>query len=221
MTDERLQKVSAFIDGECSSGETEHIIDQALTDDAARGAWTRYHFIGNVMRGELPRYLLRDFVGRVRNSIGPDPVVPALLARQRVWLKPVSGLAMAASVALVAIVAVRQFGETAPPAGGTPQVAAATIPTIPSIPAARATAPPLRAAVPAASQTPVRPLEMPLLLEDWHQVEELYPAATLSPASPSWSRLNRYLVNYSEQRATLGSPSMLSYVKVVGYGQEQ
>lgn len=198
MTDERLQKVSAFIDGECSSGETEHVIDHALANEAARGAWTRYHFIGNAMRGELPRYVLRDFVSRVRNTIAPEPIVLAPTARRRVWLKPVSGLAIAASVAVVAIVGVRQFGEAArSPAVGASQIAQVTSP------APIVIAQPIRSPMTA----PSPPVQTPETLE--------------LPDDRQRLRLNSYLVNYSEQRATLGSPGMLSYVKVVGYGQEQ
>ncbi len=216
MTDERLQKVSAFIDGECSSGETEHVIDHALADEAARGAWTRYHFIGNAMRGELPRYVLRDFVSRVRNTIAPEPIVLAPTARRSVWLKPVSGLAIAASVAVVAIVGVRQSGEAArSPAVGAPQITQVTGP------APIVAAQPIRSPMTAQSLMPVQTPETLELPDDQQRVEKLYPAAMIAPASPSWSRLNSYLVNYSEQRATLGSPGMLSYVKVVGYGQEQ
>jgi hypothetical protein len=35
--------------------------------------------------------------------------------------------------------------------------------------------------------------------------------------APAHSRLNSYIMNYSEQRTMMGSPGVLPYAKVVGY----
>ena len=39
--------------------------------------------------------------------------------------------------------------------------------------------------------------------------------------APARSRLNSYLMHYSEQRTMMGSPGVLPYAKVVGYTPEQ
>ncbi|MGQ0658172.1 MAG: sigma-E factor negative regulatory protein [Chromatiales bacterium] len=207
MIDEQLQKVSAFIDGECTQMEARGVIDRVLAEETARGVWTRYHFIGDAMRGELPRYRRSDFTARVQDAITREPAVLAPAVGHRKWLKPAAGLAIAASVAMVAVLGVQRLGDSPQsPAALPAQVAAVT--------------PPVLTVVAQPMQAPAQPA-ISTSVVDWPQLEELYPTTTAAAASPSWSRLNSYLVNYSEQRAMLAGPGMLPYVKVVGYEQSQ
>ncbi len=219
MTDEKLLKLSSYMDGECSEIER-RAVENGLRDIEMRASWARYHIIGQAMRGELPRCIDRRFADRVRQALSAEPTVlsPSLRRREH-WTKPLAGAAIAATVAAVAVFGVRNLGTS--PVSPTAAVATAstTLPAEAPVVIQQPLAP-ASALIGAPTQAPV------------HVVGAYGPgdaawgefgraAATDVPTPSARSRLNSYIMNYSEQRAMMGSPGVLPYVKVVGYGAEQ
>lgn len=72
MTEASRQTLSALLDGECSSSETQRAIDEILADNALRQCWERYNLIGHVIgRQPVDRKLCR-VAPRVLQSLAPE-----------------------------------------------------------------------------------------------------------------------------------------------------
>lgn len=129
MTDDINDQISAFIDDELSEQESAFLVRRFEHNPAARNRAMRYTIIGSAMRGELlqpdPDVLRR----RIAAAMAGVPQTAVVARQNQRWsvgfAKPLAGVGIAASVALVAIVGMRQLNEArfAPPPG-----AAATSP---------------------------------------------------------------------------------------------
>jgi negative regulator of sigma E activity len=125
MTEPSNDQISAFLDDELSEQESNFLVRRFERDAVARGQAARYTMIGCALRNELlapdPMILQR----RIANALRGAPVAvttplprssnaarwPARLSR------PLAGLGIAASVALVAIAGLRTLNDSsAPPA---------------------------------------------------------------------------------------------------------
>lgn len=106
MNKETLEHLSSLMDGELSR-ETGLFLTRRLSSDAAFGqTWRRYHLIRDCMRQPGGRAPVVDFSGRVRRLLADDTVSPLTETADRRWLRPVAGLAIAATVAFMAILSV-------------------------------------------------------------------------------------------------------------------
>jgi len=105
MNDEIREQLSALADDEL--GELEHplLLGRMQRDAALRECLGRYRLIGEVMRGAGASAGL-GIAQRVQEALADDaPVMVAQPRSDRFW-KPIAGIAVAASVALVAVLAV-------------------------------------------------------------------------------------------------------------------
>lgn len=99
-TNRQDEHLSALLDGETERFETRRMVDALLENAELRGRWARYHLIGETLRQEQPMLADASFSARVMERIqqeGMDQPVPERQGRR--WMRPVLGLAMAASVA--------------------------------------------------------------------------------------------------------------------------
>lgn len=105
MKDKLLEQVSALADDELDSREAEMLLQRMQRDGNLRDAWKRYHLVGEAMRGALPRATDLDLATRVAAVIGQDEesARPVFSGRMLQQLRPVAGLAVAASVAMLAV----------------------------------------------------------------------------------------------------------------------
>lgn len=184
------ERLSALMDGELDDDSTGRAVDDLLASPGERGRWARYHLIGDALRGQAAT-VPPDFARTLRERIGAEPtVIGAPPARRR---RPALALAAAAAIAAVAIV-VTDRSEPTPGAGG---VAVADA-------AAGASA---QVATPVAArdeQAAARTVIVPV-----------GPEPRLPP-----SQLNVYLVNFSEQRTSMGAPgTMPPYVRLVSHSE--
>lgn len=217
MTDEKLLKLSSYLDGECTEIER-RAVDNGLNDPEMRACWARYHLIGQAMRAELPPYLDRQFADRLRQALGAEPTVLCPARRRESWAKPLAGAAIAATVAAVAVFGVRNMGTSSVSPNAAVATSTVTLPAGSPVVAQRPVAP--------AATLVEAPVQAPLRAVGaygpgdafWGELDH---EAAGAPMHSARSRLNSYIVNYSEQRAMMGSPGVLPYVKVVGYGTEQ
>ena len=201
MSDKLKEDLSALMDGELAGASAAETLDVLIESDELKVHWARYHVVRDVLRHKVYPVAGSALRDRVRESIADEPHIfsrPRMLPRRwRETLKPVAGMALAASVAVVAVLAVRS-GDHAP---AQPDIAAA-----PTTRVAASTATPMTgAAIPVAALDQVDPRPMPLRQLHW---------STDEPAIAQ--RLNGYLVNHSELR---GGPiaGMHPYVRIVGY----
>lgn len=97
------EQISALVDGEGEAGERQCAIDQLLSDSAQQSAWQRYHIIGDTLRAN------RETLGSEADKATSANVVPIRTtapANKTSSRLPLAGLAIAASVAVLAVVVV-------------------------------------------------------------------------------------------------------------------
>ena len=191
------ERMSALVDGELEVRAACETIDVLLENDELQLHWSRYHVVRDVLRHKIFPDAGSDLRERVRNGLTKEPAhFPPRHLRATRWrrtLKPVAGLAVAASVAVVAILAVRSQG---------------LLPEQPQAEKAQATQVAGNAAAPVIPVSAVMHQQnqpLPLKRLQWNTTE---PAIA--------NRLNGYLVNHSEQ---LGGPirGLHPYARIVGY----
>src|SRR5580704_6120381 len=110
MSEQIREQVSAFLDGELPDTETELLLKRLTRDGELRESFGRYALIGEAIRGTSRGYLTRGFAGRINFAIDGEPVTPigqVERARAPRWWRPFAGVAVAAGVAAVAIVALQ------------------------------------------------------------------------------------------------------------------
>jgi len=109
MKENNRSQLSALVDDELSVHELASVLNVASRDAEYRRVWERYNMIGDYIRGETGCTGLCDIADGVRTRLEQEPtlIAPAALRQQRVhqWVRPVTGVAIAASVAVVAILA--------------------------------------------------------------------------------------------------------------------
>lgn len=105
MNKETLEHISSLMDGELSRETGLFLARRLCADRELTATWERYHLIRDCIRqpgGNIPLVNLSE---RMREALsGEEAATASPWARHR-WLKPLSGMAIAASVALLAIVA--------------------------------------------------------------------------------------------------------------------
>ncbi|MDP9084168.1 MAG: sigma-E factor negative regulatory protein [Pseudomonadota bacterium] len=111
MSEQIREQVSAFLDGELPNSETELLLRRLTRDAELRESFGRYALIGESLRGARMSPLTRGFAERVNRALGGEHIAadaPVQQARTRRWWRPFAGVAVAAGVAAVAVVALQQ-----------------------------------------------------------------------------------------------------------------
>lgn len=117
MSDKILEQLSALADGELSEREAEMLFARMSKDAELRNAWQDYHLVGDAMRNGLSGSHDAGFADRVMTAVeGIEQPFgkPAVAGRWLERLRPVASLAIAASVAMVAVITLQQPQTTAP-----------------------------------------------------------------------------------------------------------
>lgn len=117
------QQISALMDGDLSDVQE---LDALAMDAEGRDTWSRYHLIGDAMRGDLPLNLQLDLSDKIAMALDEEPTIlapvavpapQAVPARQTVSVLPFlrqagqqfGQYAIAASVAAAVILGVQQY----------------------------------------------------------------------------------------------------------------
>lgn len=109
-----LEQLSAFIDDELPAAEAQLLLARLERDEHLRAACATYHLTGECLRGGLAEVHARDLCGRVMAALDSEPA-PVPVRHMPRWLKTGSGLAVAATVAMVAILGLQQqAGQSLP-----------------------------------------------------------------------------------------------------------
>lgn len=114
MSDKLLEQVSSLLDDELPSQEAELLLARMQRDPALRRRYARYALISEAARG---RTLAVDLAARVSVALEDVPAHQPKSARLDRWvshLRPVAGLAVAASVAMFAVLALSPEPTPAP-----------------------------------------------------------------------------------------------------------
>ena len=197
------------MDGELEGRSAVETVDVLLESDELQVHWARYHVVRDVWRHKVYPDAGDALRERMHACLADEPLhFPRrrlLPGRWRETLKPVAGMALAASVAVVAVLAVR---------GSDSGVTGTNVATSPAVVqqqrlAVSTAVPVTGTAIPAAAVAHGHdtPRSEPATLRRLHW-------STTEPAVAN--RLNGYLVNHSEH---LGGPigGMHPYARIVGY----
>ncbi len=107
------EKVSALMDGELDGKAADDLLRSMPGDTGLRCAWARWHLIRTVLHQELDVLAPAGLAAAVSASLRDEPTVLAprrsLLPGRREWARWVGGAAIAASVAAVAVVGMRDL----------------------------------------------------------------------------------------------------------------
>jgi sigma-E factor negative regulatory protein RseA len=138
MTEERDSQLSAMFDGELPAGECELLARRLAKDEALRAQWSRYSVIGAALRAERGVALHDRVAWRVQNSLAQEavygegvsmdsgvtarnPMVNSAAGASRSmgerWMRfarPVAGASIAAGVAAVSILWLRNQEAAVP-----------------------------------------------------------------------------------------------------------
>jgi sigma-E factor negative regulatory protein RseA len=203
------ENMSALMDGELEGRTAVETVDVLLESDELRVHWARYHVVRDVLRHKVYPDTGEALRERMHACLADEPLhFPRrrlLPGRWREILKPVAGMALAASVAVVAVLAVR---------GSDPGVASSNVAAGPAAVqqqrlAVSTSVPVTGAAIPAAAVVHGDGTQRsgPAALRRLHW-------STTEPTVAN--RLNGYLVTHSEH---LGGPisGMHPYARIVGY----
>jgi sigma-E factor negative regulatory protein RseA len=139
MNDEIREQLSALVDDELDDAERPLLLGRLQRDPRLGTCLGRYQLIGEVMRGGDVEAASLGVADRVRRALEEDePMHVPVYGRgkQQRWLKPLAGLAVAASVALVAVLAVTSV-RTGDNSAQVPELASVQQPVIPAASVAR------------------------------------------------------------------------------------
>ena len=188
------------------------IIHELMHNQGARDTWWRYHLVSDVLKHESPLLAHRDMTRRISAALESEPaiLIPKSFQHRRDWIKPLAGLAIAASVAVIAILGLQHNEEDIP--GGSavmPQTVAQSPQPIPKTVVAQ----PIQELSPIATPI-VRQFRPPATLASIQTSQ----SQTAPAMSPEYSRMNSYLLNYNEYRTReTRMQGMLPYVRIIAH----
>ncbi len=107
MSEQQYEKLSAIIDGELDVDDK--LIHALDNDEALRDRWQRYHLIRDSLTHQLPEQGMPDISARIAAALEDEPTVLAPVHRRisQTIMKQAAGLAVAASVATIAVMSVQ------------------------------------------------------------------------------------------------------------------
>ena len=105
MSKESSEHLSSLMDGELSRESGLFLTRRLASDEKLCDTWERYHLIRDCIRQPGSKQLVSGMCARLNESLEAEAAPAVSPWMHNRWLKPVSGLAIAASVAMVAIVA--------------------------------------------------------------------------------------------------------------------
>lgn len=113
------ENISTLIDGELDAAECDQILDEMCQSDELKQRWQRYHLIKEILRYKHPRRIYPDLSQTVMTAIEAEPtVLVPPPTPNKPFLTPITkrfaGVAIAASVAAIAVIGVQSTYSPAP-----------------------------------------------------------------------------------------------------------
>ena len=127
MKEKLHEQISALVDDELAEPE-QVLLSKRLTEDALlRNRLSRYQLISDSLQNHLPRKINPDFNIGVQLALQDEPELQARSVRLTRFFKPLAGLAVAASVAVVAVLSLQSVRQEIPSATSTLATAAVDV----------------------------------------------------------------------------------------------
>ena len=114
MTDEHMkEKLSALVDNELDELEERRVLAALESDTPLRQTWQRYHLARSILQGDLSAAAALDVSEELAKRIAADPSAATIFQPHKA-IRFVGTLAIAASVAAIAIVGVQWLYQSPP-----------------------------------------------------------------------------------------------------------
>ena len=192
------ERLSEFVDGELRSPARDRVVNALYESPELRRTWVRFHLIGDAARGAGPVPGADAIAERVNAALADDRIVLLGPRSRRRVPRLLSGLAIAATIAGIAVLGVHRLDD-----GGVQSRSIAGVSRPEPAVADSVAAAPDRTVSRVASV--VQPSGSDASGVQWSDV-----------APRAEARLNVYLVNHNEY-AGIGMRGVLPYVRIVGY----
>ena len=203
MTNSSDERISALMDGELDEQLHHSTADELLNKDEARETWSRYHLISDTLRQQLPNGIDNQFSSRVMAALDDEPTVLAPpAARTSTLTQRLAGLAVAASVAAVAVMGV-QFIYQEDGQAPVEQIAKTSTTSLPNTSLANRV-PTSQALAQAAARQNIQTV-----------TQSMNPAKPALPAKRFPPNLNKYLVDHNQQTARAAVQGVMPYARIV------
>lgn len=203
MSQQIPEQLSTLMDGELARDETLFLMRRIDRDDGLVQRWTRYHVSRQVLRRQDVFVLPDNFSDGIMLRIG-DEGVPQVVRGGR-WMRWAGGGAIAASVAVVALIASAPQGVRND-VSGEPLAASVKSTSVPSVPTS-------------AGSGEFRPPMMSPVLDV--QPASASSEGFSSSSTPIDPRLQSYLIRHYDAAANSGQSAMMPYVLLVVPPQQQ
>jgi len=189
MNEHNKEQLSAFIDGE---EESKQVLDNLIHDQEMKESWSRYHLIGDCLRDNLPAGISNQVSTHVSQALRDEPTVLAPKTTKRFNIKAITGFAVAASVAMVAVFSIQSGNEVNSASNSVPAIATSV----------------------------VQPRTFNFDVQN-AQVLPATVKQSDTPDSIANQRLNNYLINHNEYRSSAGVNAILPYVRVISIESQE
>ncbi len=189
MTEQIREQISAIMDGEMDSKSC----SASIKGEEFKQTWFRYHLISDCMHDRIASHHDFDLTRKISESIQAEPTILAPTSNTTPkYTKPLAGMAVAASVAAMAIIGFQQLQA--------PQESISSQP------------PPI-----AQVHTPPSQVEygVPVVLP------EAGIAKPAQVQMQSDMRINRYLLNHNEYRTSMGVNGVSPHIRLIGTGSAE
>ena len=213
MTNSSDERISALIDGELDEQARQDMVNELIKKDEARATWARYHLISDTLRQSLPGGMDMQFSSRVMAALQDEPTVLAPRTPQGLQFgKRLAGLAVAASVAAVAVMGVQLMVQEdgQGPAGQIAQTPTTLSPNVAATNQALA-----RAAVASNIQNVTQSMESSSLTPQ--RVQQLSQQSPSQLANSIYPKLNKYLVDHNQQSGQIVVQGVMPYARIVAH----
>lgn len=210
-TEQSGERISSLIDGEFDGAfDVDSCLDHLAENKEASHRWERYHLISDALKRNLPPVIDSQLASRVMAELENEPTVLAPSRTRSSIGKQMAGLAVAASVATIAVLGV-QFMYKEDGLVPSPQIAQTNASKIQGskLPANKQL---LHRDIQTVTQTmnPVNPRTQQLA----QPLTQQHPAQILKQYHPN---INKYLLNHNQRAARGVVQGVTPYARIITY----
>jgi len=106
MSEKQSESLSALMDGELDELTMRRLLNEMDNDPTIKAQWARMHLMRDAIKGDVSPFAHMDISQGVSMALESEPAMHTS-ATQKPWLKAVTGLSVAASVAFAVVVGAR------------------------------------------------------------------------------------------------------------------
>ncbi len=107
MSDNKIESLSALMDGELDELALHRTLKDAGDSSELKETWSRFHIGSDAMKGSVSDFSHIDISGAVSAAIEHESFEASSSSKGRTWLKAVGGLSIAASVTFAVVLGAR------------------------------------------------------------------------------------------------------------------